>query len=187
MLIYPPRVRRIKINKRVRLNQEISSDKLRLIDSGNKQIGIVSKNEALDLAKLQGLDLVEISPSAKPPVAKIMDWGKYRYEQEKHQRKARKKQKNVEVKQIRLGLKTDSHDVDTKLRAARKFLEQGHKVKINLRFRGREITHPQLGQKVIVNALSSLEDIASKETEPTLSGNELSVVITRKKDAKTKN
>lgn len=115
-----------------------------------------------------------------------MDWGKYRYEQEKHLQKSRKKQKNIEIKQIRIGLKTNSHDLDTKLRSARKFLEQGHKVKINLRFKGREMTRPQFGEKILNEAYQKIEDIASKETDFTLNGRELSIVLVRKKDAKTK-
>lgn len=141
-------------------------------------------SEALRRADEAGLDLAEVSPSANPPVVKILDWGKYRYEQEKQAAKSRRNQKTVELKQIRLGFKTDVHDIDVKKRAAIKFLQKGHKVKINLRFRGREITHPDLGRDVIESFYNNLADIASKESPTTLSGRELSMVITRKKDAK---
>lgn len=116
-----------------------------------------------------------------------MDWGKYQYEQEKHLQKSRKKQKVIEIKQIRIGLKTDSHDIDTKIRAAQKFLAQGHKVKVNLRFKGREITHPELGKNILTSFCEKLESIATKETEFVLNGRELSIILTGKKDAKTKN
>lgn len=142
-------------------------------------------NEALKIAENQNLDLVEISPQAKPPVVKLINWGKYRYEQDKLQQKSRKKQKNVELKQIRLGLKTDHHDLDVKFKAAQKFLDQGHKIRVNLRFKGREITHPELGQGILDNFFNRFENGEIKEQEPTLTGRELSMIIMRKKNAKT--
>lgn len=160
---------------------------VRLIDASSKQVGIVPIKEALDLAQQHDLDLVEISPNVKPPVVKVMDWGKYRYEQEKQQQKNKKKQKNIEVKQIRLGLKIDSHDLDTKLKAANKFLSQGYKVKVNLRFRGREITHPELGKQILDNYYKKIEDIAQIEGEATMSGRELSILLIGRKNAKAKN
>lgn len=157
---------------------------MRLIDAQSKQVGVVSLSEALRLAQEEGLDLAEVSPSASPPVVRILDWGKYRYEQEKQATKSRKKQKTVEVKQIRLGLKTESHDIATKKRAAEKFLKNGHKVKINLRFKGREITHPELGRKVLQSFIDGLAEVATKEQDISLNGRELSIVMIRKKDAK---
>lgn len=139
----------------------------------------------MDAAESKGFDLAEISPNADPPVAKLIDWGKYQYEKEKQAAKSRKKQKNVELKQVRIGLKTDTHDIAVKQRAATKFLESGNKVRVNLRFKGREITHPDLGRSILSNFYSSLEEIAIKETEPALSGRELSMILARRKNAKT--
>jgi translation initiation factor IF-3 len=131
--------------------------------------------------------LVEIAPNANPPVAKILDWGKFRYEQTKQQQKNRKNQRNTEIKQVRLSLKIGEHDVDVKRKQARRFLEDGHKVKVSLRFRGREITHPNLGYDVLNRFMSQLEDLAAIEQQPALSGREISMVIGVKKDAKVKN
>lgn len=120
-------------------------------------------------------------------MVKILDWGKYRYEQQKHQQKSRSRQRQVEVKQIRLGLKTDEHDVRVKLKSAEKFLQAGHKVKINLRFRGREITHPDLGRTVIDDFFNALKELAVVEQAPNMTGRELSMTIARRKDAKNQN
>lgn len=117
----------------------------------------------------------------------MLDWGKYAYEQEKQQQKSKRHQRNTEVKQIRLGLKTDDHDLKVKLKAAERFLEQGHKVKINLRFRGREITHAELGQNVMKDFFAELKDLADTEQDISLTGKELSMIITRKKNAKAEN
>lgn len=117
-------------------------------------------------------------------MVKILDWGKYRYEQQKHQQKSRSRQRQTEVKQIRLGLKTDTHDVAVKLRNAERFLQAGHKVKVNVRFRGREITHPELGRQVIEAFFANLSEIAVREQEPTQAGRELSMILARRKDAK---
>lgn len=168
------------------MNHEITASSVRLLDSDSQQIGIVSIQEALTVAQERGLDLAEVSPNTEPPVVKLIDWGKYRYEQEKQLQKSRRNQKNVEVKQVRLGLKTGSHDIDVKLKAAVKFLEQGNKVKVNLRFKGREITHPELGRAILDDFYSKVHDIATKEQEPNLSGRELSMVLARRKDAKAK-
>ena len=150
-----------------------------------EQLGVVTLTEALDLAEQAGLDLAEIAPSATPPVAKILDWGKYRYEQTKQQAKSRKNQKQVEIKEVRLGLKIGQHDLDVKLNRARKFLDQGDKVKIALRFRGREITRPQLGREILDRVMETLSDIAVQEQAPTLTGRDLNMIIGMKKDAKT--
>lgn len=117
-------------------------------------------------------------------MVKILDWGKYRYEQQKHQQKSRSRQKTVEVKQVRIGLKTDEHDVEVKFRSARKFLEAGHKVRVNVRFKGREITHPELGRAVIDGFYNRLADLALIEQAPSLTGRELSMTLARRKDAK---
>ena len=140
--------------------------------------------EALNAAGEAGLDLAEIAPGANPPVVKILDWGKYRYEQTKQLARSRKAQKQVEVKQVRIGLKIGEHDLQVKLNRARKFLEQGNKVKISLLFRGREITRPELGRAILDRVMQRLEDVAVQEQPPQLSGRDLNMIIGLKKDAK---
>lgn len=160
---------------------------MRLVGSDGSQRGIVSLREALDAAAEAGLDLAEIAPGADPPVVKILDWGKYRYEQTKQLAKNRKAQKQVEVKQVRLGLKIGDHDLDVKLARARKFLAQGNKVKISLLFRGREITRPELGRAILAKVMDKLSDVAEQEQAPQLSGRDLNMIIGLKKDAKAQN
>jgi translation initiation factor IF-3 len=155
-----------------------------LIDASSEQVGVVSLAEARQRAQTAGLDLVEVSPTAKPPVVRIVDWGKWRYEQDKHQQKTRRSQKQVDIKQVRLGIKTDTHDLEVKLKAALKFLEAGHKVRINVRYRGREITHPEIGRAVLEKFHQPLAENTVIEQQPAQSGRELSMVI-RKKDAQT--
>jgi len=160
---------------------------VRLVDSDGSQRGIVSLREALDAAAQAGLDLAEIAPGAQPPVVKILDWGKYRYEQTKQLAKNRKAQKQVEVKQVRLGLKIGEHDLDVKLNQARRFLDQGNKVKVSLLFRGREITRPELGRAILTRVMEKLSDVAEQEQAPQLSGRDLNMIIGLKKDAKAQN
>ncbi len=176
-------LRRGQINK-IRLNREITAQTVRLVDSDGSQLGIVSLREALDAAAEADLDLAEIAPSANPPVVKILDWGKYRYEQTKQQAKNRKAQKQVEVKQVRLGLKIGQHDLDVKLDRVRRFLSQGNKVKISLLFRGREITHPDLGYAILARVMDQLSDVATQEQAPQLSGRDLNMIVGLRKDAK---
>jgi translation initiation factor IF-3 len=158
-----------------------------LVDVDGSQRGIVSLQEALDVASEAGLDLAEIAPSAQPPVVKILDWGRYRYEQTKQLAKSRKNQKQVEVKQIRLGLKIGEHDLQVKLARATKFLEQGHKVKISLLFRGREITRPELGRAILDRVMEQISAVADQEQAPQLSGRDLNMIVGPKKDAKAQN
>jgi translation initiation factor IF-3 len=167
------------------LNQQITAPQVRLVGADGEQIGIVQLSEALTRAEQAGYDLVEIAPNAQPPVAKILDWGKFQYEQTKQQQKSRKKQKLVEVKQVRLGLKIGDHDFDVKLNRARKFLEQGSKVKVSVFFRGREITHPELGKKLLERFTQQVSDIAQQEQAPQLSGREYNMIVGARKDAKT--
>lgn len=137
----------------------------------------MSLKEALQTAQNQGYDLAEVSPSAQPPVVKLIDWGKYQYEQAKHDAKNRKSQKTIEVKQVRMGLKIGEHDIEVKRRAARKFLEAGNKVKITARFKGREMTHQDLGKKVLMNFFEGLSDIATIEQEQSMTGRDMSIVV----------
>ncbi|MEI7818532.1 MAG: translation initiation factor IF-3 [bacterium] len=162
----------------------MNADPVRLVDASSRQVGVVSLAEARSQAEIAGLDLVEVAPLAKPPVVRIIDWGKFRYEQDKHLAKSKRTQKQVDTKQVRLGLKTESHDLDVKHRAAVKFLEKGHKVRVNVRFRGREITHPELGRAVLDKFCARLEDITFIEQPASMAGRELSAVLARKKDAK---
>ena len=143
--------------------------------------------EALQRAEAAGLDLAEIAPKAEPPVAKIIDWGKYQYELGKQQAKARKNQRATEVKQVRVGLKIGDHDLQVKLKRARKFLDEGHKVKISLLFRGREITHPELGREMLDRVFILLEDVAVIEQKPQLSGRDYNMILGINKDAKAQN
>lgn len=167
------------------MNNQITAQTVRLIGAEGEQVGIVSLSEALQQAEQAGYDLAEIAPQAKPPVVKILDWGKYQYEQTKQLQKSKKKQKLVEIKQVRLGLKIGEHDFEVKLKRARKFLEQGFKVKVSVFFRGREITHPDLGLAMLQRFLARVEDMAQQEQPPQLSGREYNMIVGLKKDAKT--
>lgn len=153
-----------------------------MLGEDGAQLGVVTLTEALKLAEAQGYDLAEVSPGAKPPVCKLLDWGKYQYEQEKQRQKSRKRQKSVEVKQIRMGLKIGVHDIEVKQRAAKKFLNAGNKVKITARFKGREMTHQELGKKVLDRFFEGLSDIANQETEPSMTGRDMSIIIHLKKE-----
>ena len=141
----------------------------------------MSTAEALRMAEEVGLDLVEVSPNTVPPVAKILDFGKYKYEQQKQQQKARAKQKTSELKGIRLGVKIGEHDLDTKLRNAEKFIAKGDKVKFQLRFRGREVVHKELGERLLLAVAARLETTTEVEQKPTFAGREMTLVLVPKK------
>lgn len=168
------------INKSVRINEQIRVKELRVIGTDGEQLGILSISDALRAAEEAGLDLVEISPNANPPVAKIVDWGKYQYQKMKEQQKNRKKAKVSELKQMRLGLKIGSNDLEIKLRKIRKFLESGDKVKIMIFFRGREMAHKDLGFVLMEKITTKLEDCAVIEQKPQMAGRNLSVVVRSK-------
>lgn len=148
-----------------------------MIDASGKQIGIVPLREALHAAQQRELDLVEVAPNANPPVCRLMDYGKYLYEQTKRQREARKSQKTTEVKEIRLRPKTGEHDLQFKLKRAREFLGDGAKVKVRVIFRGREITHPEIAVRVLQNVASQLEDVATIEQMPRMEGRSLLMIL----------
>lgn len=151
-----------------------------MIGADGKQLGVMPLREALDIAQKAGVDLVEISPKANPPVAKIVDWGKYQYQKMKEQQKARRNNKANELKQMRFGLKIGSNDLEIKLRKIRAFLSDGHKVKILIFFRGREIAHKNLGYDLIDKMMEQLKDEATLEQKPTMAGRNLSIVIRSK-------
>jgi translation initiation factor IF-3 len=170
-----------KIEKKTRINQQIRVSEVRLISHDGEQVGVVPTSTARAMAEEVGLDLVEVSPNAVPPVAKILDWGKYRYEQQKQQAKAKAKQKTTELKGIRLGVKIGAHDLDTKLRNAEKFLGKDDKVKFALRFRGREIVHKELGEKILLTVADRLSEISEVEQKPTFAGREMTLIVAPKK------
>ena len=149
-------------------------------------MGVMSKREALDKARDAGLDLVEISPTATPPVAKIVDWGKYQYQKMKEQQRNKKNAHSSEIKQMRLGIKIGQNDLNIKLRKIRKFLLDGDKVKIQIIFRGREMAHPEIGQDLLSRILEQLADVAISDTKPTMAGRNLSVIVRSNPNAKAK-
>ncbi len=148
-----------------------------MIDESGAQLGIMSKNDALKRAREAGLDLVEISPTAVPPVAKIIDWGKYQYQKMKEQQRNKKNAHVSELKQIRLGLKIGQNDLEIKLRKIRKFLLDGDKVKVQLMFRGREMAHPEVGQALLKRILEELAEDAVADNKATMAGRNLSVIV----------
>lgn len=152
------------------VNENIRARELRVIDSEGEQLGVLSKDEALSKAEQSDLDLVLVSPNAKPPVARIMDYGKYRYEQQRKEREQRQNQKQVNLKEVRLSPTIEKNDFETKLRQARKFLDKGDKVKASIRFRGRAITHKEIGREVLERFAEELKDIAEVEQRPKMEG-----------------
>lgn len=157
---------------------------MRLIDEQGAQVGVISLRDALTIAEERGFDLVEVAPNAVPPVCRVMDYGKFRYEQTKKEREARKHQKQVEIKQIRLEPKTDDHDIDVKAKQARRFLLDGDKVKFNMRFRGREIFHPDIGRQILEQLAEALRDLSVIEQRPLMEGRVLSLVLAPNAKAK---
>jgi translation initiation factor IF-3 len=175
------------IDKFTRLNDSIRATSLRVIDEDGQQLGIMSRSEALSAAEQRGLDLVEISPAANPPVAKIIDWGKYNYQKTKQSQKNKRNTKASEIKQMRFGLKIGEHDLGVKLRKVTDFLEAGHKVKITVFYRGRELAHKELGFKLADKVLEGFGETIVVEQKPQLSGKQLSFVIRSNSNAKAKN
>jgi translation initiation factor IF-3 len=153
---------------------------VRLIDENGQMIGVVSRREAINRAQEAGLDLVEVSPTAEPPVCKILDYGKFKYESQKKKNEARKKQKIIEVKEIKMRPGIDDHDYDVKMRAMHRFLEEGDKVKVTMRFRGREMVHQELGLKVLERVRGQLDEVAKVEQMPRLEGRQMTMVIAPK-------
>ena len=163
------------------INEQIRDREVRLIGPDGAQLGIVSAREAMAKAQEAGLDLVKIAPQAKPPVCKIIDYGKYRYELARKEKEARKKQKVIDIKEIRFSPNIDTNDLNTKINAARKFIEKGSKVKVSMRFRGREIAHTEGSMHVLTDFAKELEDIAVIEKAPKMEGRTMSMFLTEKK------
>src|SRR5271154_5030637 len=164
----------------IRINHRIRVPEVRVIGADGSMLGVLQTHEAMPMAQEQGLDLVEVNPKAEPPVCKILDFGKYKYEEKKKTAEAKRKQTVVEIKEIKLRPKTDDHDVNFKIKAARRFLEAGHKVKITVRFRGREITHPEKASEQIDIIVKALEDVANLETRPMMEARAMSLIIAPK-------
>ncbi|ALA54389.1 translation initiation factor IF-3 [Shouchella clausii] len=162
------------------VNEGIRAREVRLVGANGDQIGVKSKHEALEMAQRVNLDLVCVAPNAKPPVCRIMDYGKYRYEQQKKEKEARKNQKVITIKEVRLSPTIEANDFNTKLRNARKFLEKGDKVKASIRFRGRAITHSQIGRDVLERLAKECEDIATIEARPKMEGRSMFLVMAPK-------
>ncbi len=163
------------------INEQIRDKEVRVIGSDGQQLGIMSAREAQKLATEAELDLVKIAPKAQPPVCKIIDYGKYRYEQARKEKEARKKQKTVEIKEVRLSPNIDTNDLNTKVNNARKFLSKGNKVKVTLRFRGREMAHVQQSKHILDDFAKLVEDLAVVEKPAKLEGRNMSMVLTEKR------
>lgn len=168
------------------MNGAIQASNLRVIDEAGTQIGVLSRSEALQMAADRGLDLVEISPNAKPPVAKIIDWGKYNYQKTKQLQKSKRNAKSLEVKQMRFGLKISDHDLGVKLKKVTGFLEAGHKVKIVIFYRGRELAHKDIGFTLANKVIELFGDKIVVEQQPQLAGKQLIFVIRSNTHAKAK-
>ena len=163
------------------MNDQIRSKEVRLIGKDGEQVGVVSRDEALNMAEQAELDLVLVSPNAKPPVARIIDYGKFRYEQQKREKEQRKNQKTVSVKEIRLSPTIDDHDFDTKLRQARGFIADDDKVKVSIRFRGRAIMHKDLGREVIDRFAEGMKDIADIQSRAKMEGRSMFMMLAPQK------
>ena len=162
------------------LNEEIRDSEIRLIGSTGEQLGIMSAAQALDIADEKGLDLVKISPQANPPVCKLMDYGKFRFEQSKREKEARKNQHVVEIKEVRMSPGIDVGDFNTKLKNAQKFLTEGNRVKVSVRFRGREMAHTEIGRDLLVRFAEQISEVSTLDKEPKMEGRSMSIFLSPK-------
>jgi translation initiation factor IF-3 len=160
-----------------RINDDIRAAKILLIDQNGEKQGIMPISAALEAAEEVGLDLVEISPNSDPPVCKILDYGKFKFQEQKKKNEARKRQKTVEIKEIKLRPNIDTHDYDVKAKAMHRFFEEGDKVKVTLRFRGREMAHPELGMKLLQQVKTDFEEVAKVEYEPRMEGRQMIMIL----------
>ena len=163
------------------INEQIRDKEVRVIGEDGEQLGVMPTKEAQKLADDAGLDLVKIAPTAKPPVCKIVDYGKYRYEQARREKEAKKKQKTIEIKEIRLSPNIDTNDLNTKMNAARKFLSKGDKVKVTLRFRGREMAHMNNSKHILDDFAENLSDVATLEKAPKVEGRSMTMFLAEKR------
>ncbi len=160
-----------------RINSEIRAPRVRVIDKTGEQLGILAIREALAIASQKQLDLVEVAPNADPPVCRLMDYGKYLYDKQKREREARKAQKQIEVKELRLRLKTDEHDIQVIVKKIRKFTEEGAKTRVRIRFRGREMQHPDVGRDLLERVAKDVADVTVVESMPLLDGSSMVMVL----------
>jgi translation initiation factor IF-3 len=160
-----------------RINDEIRVPRVLLIDANGEKQGIMPTTAAIEAAEEAGLDLVEVSPNSDPPVCKILDYGKYKFQEQKKKNEARKRQKVVEIKEIKLRPNIDTHDYDVKAKAMHRFFDEGDKVKVTLRFRGRELAHPELGMKLLQQVKSDFEPVAKVEYEPRMEGKQMIMIL----------
>lgn len=167
----------------MRINEEIRVPEVRFVGPEGEQLGIIPIKQALKMAAEKGLDLVEVAPTAKPPVCRIMDYGKYRFDQSKREREAKKNQKIISLKEVKLRPNIEDHDFETKARNAEKFLNNGDKVKVTIMFRGREITHPDLGKQLCLRMAAFLESVALVEKQPKVEGRNMTMILTPKQSA----
>lgn len=170
------------ISKDLRINEEIRAREVRLVGDAGEQLGIMSARDAYKLAQEKGLDLVEVAPTAKPPVCRIMDYGKYKFEQSKREREARKKQRIITVKEVKLRPNIEEHDFQVKTKNVVRFLEDGDKVKVTIMFRGREISHSDLGKELCVRMADMVKDLAAVEREPKVEGRNMIMILSPKHD-----
>ena len=174
------------IIKKLRINEAIRAREVRLVGEKGEQLGIMPSSQALETARRHGLDLVEVAATATPPVCRLLDYGKYKYEQAKKEREARKSQKVALLREIRLRPKIGDHDFEAKRRTARKLLDEGNKVKVTILFRGREITHPEIGWKLLQRMTESLKEVASVDGQPLMEGRRMSIIVSLAAAQKTK-
>jgi translation initiation factor IF-3 len=163
-----------------RVNEQIEAEKVRVVNADGEMVGVISKEEGIEIAFEAGLDLVEVSPNADPPVCKVLDYGKYKYEAQKKANEARKKQKVIDVKEIKMRPGIDEHDYQVKMRSVRRFLDEGDKVKMTIRFRGREMAHQELGMKVLNRVREDVDELAKVEQFPKSEGRLMTMVIAPK-------
>ena len=162
------------------INEDIRDREIRLVDQNGEQLGVMSSEQALKLAEDRQLDLVKIAPQARPPVCKLMDYGKFRFEQSKRDREIRKNQKTISIKEVRLSATIEDHDVDVKYRSAVKFLADGDKVKVTIRFRGRQITHSEIGIEVMNQFAERIKDVGVVERRPLIEGRNMTMIVAPK-------
>jgi translation initiation factor IF-3 len=174
------RFRREPRGPQIRINHRIRVPEVRVVAEDGENLGVMATQDALQRAQEAGLDLVEVNPKGAPPVCKILDFGKYKYEEKKKQREAKRKQTVVEVKEIKLRPKTDDHDLMVKVRATRKFIESGNKVKLTCRFRGREITHPEIAKKQLAYIVGKVQDVANVEQHAAMEGRTMALTLAPK-------
>jgi translation initiation factor IF-3 len=164
-------------NERTRVNQQIRISPVRVVNPEGEQLGILPIERALEIAEEMNLDLVEVAPMARPPVCRIMDYGKFKYEEQRKTREARKKQQHVQIKEVKMRPGIEGHDFDFKIRHARRFLEEGNKVKLTMMFRGRQMAHPEIGRQVLQRVVEEVSEVGKVESSPSMEGRSMTMVL----------